>query len=47
MKDKMKYNDGTDILLADSLPSEEMIRAFHMFPEVAYLDVTSNTNREG
>ena len=47
LKKKMKYNDGTDTLLAFSLASDEIIRAFHMFPEVAYLDVTSNTNAEG
>ena len=47
LKRKMKYKDGTDILLAVSIASDEMIRAFHMFPEVAYLDVTSNTNAEG
>ena len=47
LKRKMKYKDGTDILLAVSIASDKMIRAFHMFPEVAYLDVTSNTNAEG
>ena len=47
LKKKMKYKDGTEILLALSIASDEMIRAFHMFPEVAYLDVTSNTNKEG
>ena len=37
LKRKMKYKDGTDILLAVSIASDEMIRAFHIFPEVAYL----------
>ena len=35
------------ILLAVSIASDKMIRAFHMFQEVTYLDVTSNTNAEG
>ena len=43
----MRYKDGTDILLAVSVASDEMIRALHMFPEVAYMDVTANTNKEG
>ena len=43
----MRYKDGMDILLAVSVASDEMIRALHMFPEVAHMDVTSNTNKEG
>ena len=42
----MRYKDGMDILLAVSVASDEIIRALHMFPEVAYMDVTSNTNKE-
>ena len=45
LKKIMKYKDGTDILLAVSVASDEMIRALHMFPEVAYMDVTANTNK--
>ena len=47
LKKQIRYQDGTDILLTVSVASEKMIRALHMFPEVAYMDVTSNTNKEG
>ena len=43
----MNYKDGTDILLAISVASDEITRALHMFPYVAYMDVTSNTTKEG
>ena len=47
LKKKMGHKEGTDILLALSVASDEMVRAVYMFPEVAYMDVTSNTNEEG
>ena len=34
-------------MLAVYAASDKMIRALHMFPEVAYMDVTLNTNKEG
>ena len=46
LKKKMGYKDGTDILLALSVASDEMVRAVYMFPEVSYMDVTSKTNKE-
>ena len=42
----MKLNDGTDFFSL-SVASDERMRAVHMFPEVGYMDITSNTNREG
>jgi hypothetical protein len=42
----MNYRDGTEILLALSFASDEMARSVHMFPEVFYMDVTANTNRQ-
>ena len=47
LKKEMRYKDGTDIFLAVSIASDEMIRALHMFQEVEYMDVTANTNKEG
>ena len=47
LKSEMKLKDGNEILLSLSVASDEMMRAVHMFPEVGYMDVTSNTNREG
>ena len=46
MKNETKLKDGTEILLSLSVASDEMMRAVHMFLEVGYMDVTSNTNRE-
>ena len=34
-------------MLAVSIASRKMICALHMFPEVAYMYVTANTNKEG
>ena len=47
LKSEMSPKDGTEILLSLSVASDEMMRAVHMFPEVGYMDVTSNTNKEG
>ena len=47
LKSEMKLKDGNEILLSLSVASDEMMRAVHVFPEVGYMDVTSNTNREG
>ena len=46
LKKIMGYKNGTDILLALLIASNEMVRAVYMFPEVLYMDVTSNTNKE-
>ena len=46
LKKEMNYKDGTDILLALSIASDEMSRCVHMFPEVFYMDVTAGTNRQ-
>ena len=42
----MEYKDGTEILVAVSLATDEMVRAVHMFPEVFYMDTTAKTNRQ-
>ena len=47
LKQKLNYKDGTDILLALSISSDEMMRVVHMFPEVIFMDVTANTNKQG
>ena len=46
LRKKMEYRPGTEILLAVSLATDEMVRAVHMFPEVFYMDTTAKTNRE-
>ena len=38
--------DETEILLAISVASDDMIRSVHMFPEEFYMDVTANTNKQ-
>ena len=46
MKKEMSLKDETEILLAISVASDDMIRSVHMFPEVFYMDVTANTNKQ-
>ena len=38
--------DGTYILLRLAIATDEMQRHVHMFPEVMFLDVIANTNRQ-
>ena len=46
LKKEMKYNDETELLLAISITTDDMNRHVNMFPEVFYLDVTANTNKQ-
>ena len=46
LKKQMNYKEGTEILLALSIASDEMTRVIHMFPEVFYMDITANANRQ-
>ena len=46
LKQSMSINNQTELLLAISIASDDMIRHVHMFPEVFYMDVTANTNRQ-
>ncbi|KAL7543722.1 hypothetical protein ACHAXR_013004 [Thalassiosira sp. AJA248-18] len=46
LKKEIGYKEGTEILLALSVATDEMVRHVNMFPEVFYLDVTANTNRQ-
>ena len=46
LKKQMSYKDGTEILLALSAASDEMMRVVHMFPKVIYMNVTSGTNKQ-
>lgn len=46
LKNEMSFKEGTEILLALSIASDEMIRHVNMFPEVFYMDVTANTNKQ-
>ena len=47
LKSELKLKDGTEILLSIYVASDEMMRVVHMFPEVGYMYVASNTNKEG
>ena len=46
MKKEMSFKDQTEILLAISIASDDIIQSVHMFPEVFYMDVTANTNKQ-
>ena len=46
LKAKMGYDKSTEVLLACSIASDQMLRHVHMFPEVFFMDVTSGTNRQ-
>ena len=39
-------NNHSEILLSLSIADDDMQRAVHMFPEVFYMDVIANTNRQ-
>lgn len=45
--ERIKFKAQTDILLSLYVVHDETMYAVHMFPEVAYMDVTCNTNGEG
>lgn len=46
LKQTMSLNSNTEVLLCISIASDEMIRHVNMFPEVFFMDVTANTNRQ-
>ena len=46
LRKDMALEDGTEILLSLSIATVDMQRAVHMFPEVMYIDVIANTNRQ-
>ena len=46
LRKQMNYKEGTEIVLAISVATDEMARRVHMFPEVMSLDVTANTNKQ-
>ena len=46
LRKELNYGDGTEILLAISLATDDMTRHVAMYPEVFYLDVTANTNKQ-
>ena len=46
LRKDMSMKGGTEILLAISIATSSMQRAVHMFPEVIYMDIISNTNRQ-
>jgi len=46
LKKQTNSKDGTEILLAISLVTDDTNRHIAMFPEVMFIDVTANTNRQ-
>ena len=46
LRKQMNYKEGTEIVLAISVATDDMARRVHMYPEVFYLDVTANTNKQ-
>ena len=46
IRTKLSFKKGTEIVLAISIASDDMIRHVMMFPEVFYMDVTANTNKQ-
>jgi hypothetical protein len=45
MKHEMCFKDGTEMLIALSILSDQMLRHVHMFPETWFMDVTANLNK--
>lgn len=46
LRAELGYQKGTKILLLLSLATDEMIRLVTAYPEVFFMDVTANTNRQ-
>lgn len=46
LKREMAISDGAEVLIALSIASDKMIRHVNMFPEVFFMDVTANTNKQ-
>ena len=46
LRKEMAFEDGTELLLALSMASDQMIRHVQMFPEVWFMDVTAKTNKQ-
>ena len=46
LRRELNMKDGASILLSLSIATDEMQRHVHMFPEVMFLDVIANTNRQ-
>ena len=42
----MSFKNETEILLALSIASDDMAHSVDMFPEVFYMNVTANTNKQ-
>jgi hypothetical protein len=43
---ELSYDDGKKLMLLFSLATDEMIRLVMMYPEVIFMDVTGQTNRQ-
>ena len=42
---EMCFEEGTEILIALFISSDQMLRHVHMIPEIWFVDVTANLNR--
>jgi hypothetical protein len=45
LKREMCFEKGTEMLIALSISSDQMLRHVHMFPETWFMDVTANLNK--
>ena len=46
VRNDLKLGDSSCVLLALSVATDNMIRAMHMFPEVQFIDVAANMNKQ-
>ena len=46
LRNELSYADGSKLMLLFSLGTDEMIRLAMMYPEVLFMDVTGQTNRQ-
>ena len=46
LRKDMSMQNGKEILLSITIADDDMIRHVHMFPEVFFMDVIANTNRQ-
>ena len=45
LRDKLTVDHGSNILIALSIASDQMMRDVHMFSKTWFMDVTANTNK--
>ena len=46
VRNDLKLSNNSCVLLSLSVATDNMIRAMHMFPEVQFIDVAANMNKQ-